>query len=57
MMLDAKDMLAALEDPAIVKLDVRDVDEWIGTSSSPYGPDFCPARAASPAPAGSSGIA
>ena len=44
MMLDSKEMLAALDDPNIVKLDVRDVDEWIGTSSSPYGPDFCPRK-------------
>ncbi len=42
--IDAATMLAALDDPAIVKLDVRDVDEWVGTSSSPYGPDFCPRK-------------
>ena len=44
MMLDRDDMLASLADEAIVKLDVRDVDEWIGTSSSPYGPDFAPRK-------------
>lgn len=44
MMLDRDDMLAALGDESIVKLDVRDVDEWIGTSSSPYGPDFAPRK-------------
>ena len=44
MMLDQDAMLAALDDTDIVKLDVRDVDEWIGTSSSPYGPDFCPRK-------------
>ena len=44
MMIDRDAMLASLDDPAIVKLDVRDVDEWIGTSSSPYGPDFCPRK-------------
>jgi thiosulfate/3-mercaptopyruvate sulfurtransferase len=44
MMLDRDAMLAALEDDNVVKLDVRDVDEWIGTSSSPYGPDFCPRK-------------
>ncbi len=38
------EMLAALADPAIAKLDVRDVDEWIGESSSPYGRDFCPRK-------------
>lgn len=44
MMIDRDVMLAAVGDDAIVKLDVRDVDEWIGTSSSPYGPDFCPRK-------------
>lgn len=44
MMIDAAAMLAAVGDESIVKLDVRDVDEWIGTSSSPYGPDFCPRK-------------
>ena len=44
MMIDRNEMLAAVGNDAIVKLDVRDVDEWIGTSSSPYGPDFCPRK-------------
>ena len=44
MMLDKDDMLASLGDDGIIKLDVRDVDEWIGTSSSPYGPDFAPRK-------------
>jgi len=44
MMIGRDEMLAALDDDAIVKLDVRDVDEWVGTSSSPYGPDFCPRK-------------
>ncbi len=44
MMLDRDDMLAALGQESIVKLDVRDADEWIGESSSPYGPDFCPRK-------------
>ena len=44
MMIDSGAMLAAVGNDAIVKLDVRDVDEWIGTSSSPYGPDFCPRK-------------
>jgi thiosulfate/3-mercaptopyruvate sulfurtransferase len=43
-MLDAKEMLAALEKPSIAIVDVRDVDEWIGESSSPYGKDFCPRK-------------
>lgn len=42
--IDRDEMLAAIDDPAIVKLDVRDVDEWIGASSSPYGVDFCPRK-------------
>ncbi len=44
MMIGRSEMLAALDDEAIIKLDVRDVDEWVGTSSSPYGPDFCPRK-------------
>ncbi|MGD2120083.1 MAG: sulfurtransferase [Chromatiales bacterium] len=43
-MLTQQDMLDSLEQPDIVKLDVRDVDEWVGTSSSPYGIDFCPRK-------------
>ena len=38
------EMLAALDDPTIVLLDVRDADEWLGDSSSPYGVDFCPRK-------------
>jgi thiosulfate/3-mercaptopyruvate sulfurtransferase len=44
MMLTAQDMLAALERPEIVKLDVRDREEWVGESSSPYGKDFAPRK-------------
>ena len=44
MMIDKDVMLAAVGDDKVVKLDVRDVDEWVGTSSSPYGPDFCPRK-------------
>jgi thiosulfate/3-mercaptopyruvate sulfurtransferase len=43
-LIDAKAMLAALDKPSIALLDVRDVDEWIGESSSPYGKDFCPRK-------------
>ena len=43
-LIDAKEMLAAVGNPAIMKLDVRDVDEWIGESSSPYGKDYCPRK-------------
>jgi len=42
--IDAHAMLAALSDDHIAKVDVRDVDKWVGTSSSPYGPDFCPRK-------------
>lgn len=44
LMIDSRAMLAAVDDDSVIKLDVRDVDEWIGTSSSPYGPDFCPRK-------------
>ena len=43
-LIDAKAMLAAVDKPGIAMLDVRDVDEWIGESSSPYGKDFCPRK-------------
>lgn len=42
-MLTRDDMLAALG-TAVKLLDVRDVDEWIGDSSSPYGKDFAPRK-------------
>ena len=44
MMLTTAEMLASLDDPSIVKLDVRDWEEWIGESSSPYGKDFAPRK-------------
>jgi thiosulfate/3-mercaptopyruvate sulfurtransferase len=31
------DVLSALNKKDVVLLDVRDKEEWIGTSSSPYG--------------------
>ncbi len=43
-LLDKEEMLASLADPSIVKLDVRDFDEWMAESSSPYGVDFCPRK-------------
>lgn len=43
-MVDRDGMLASLAQPEVVKLDVRDVDEWIGDSSSPYGKEFCPRK-------------
>jgi thiosulfate/3-mercaptopyruvate sulfurtransferase len=44
MMIDREEMLKAVGDDSIAKLDVRDVDEWVGESSSPYGKDFCPRK-------------
>ncbi|CRL52290.1 sulfurtransferase [Pseudomonas sp. URMO17WK12:I11] len=41
---DLDEMKRIVATPNIVKLDVRDVDEWIGESSSPYGKDFCPRK-------------
>jgi len=43
-MVTCEEMLAAVGDPSIVKLDVRDLDEWVGESSSPYGKDFAPRK-------------
>ena len=43
-LIDLEAMKAAVADPKVIKLDVRDVDEWIGESSSPYGKDFCPRK-------------
>lgn len=44
LMLTLEDMKSALETPDVALLDVRDVDEWVATSSSPYGKDFCPRK-------------
>ncbi|TPW28243.1 sulfurtransferase [Martelella alba] len=44
LMLDVDAMKASLGDDGIAKLDVRDIDEWIAASSSPYGKDFCPRK-------------
>jgi len=38
------EMKDLVDDASITKLDVRDVDEWIGDSSSPYGKDYCPRK-------------
>ncbi len=43
-LVDKDMMLAAVKAGGTALLDVRDVDEWIGASSSPYGPDFCPRK-------------
>jgi thiosulfate/3-mercaptopyruvate sulfurtransferase len=42
-MLTKDDMLKALGTDTVL-LDVRDIDEWIGDSSSPYGKDFAPRK-------------
>ncbi|MDP2166024.1 MAG: rhodanese-like domain-containing protein [Hydrogenophaga sp.] len=42
-MLTQGDVMAALGTGTVL-LDVRDVDEWIGDSSSPYGRDFAPRK-------------
>ncbi len=44
LLLTTSEMLASLDDPDTVKLDVRDWDEWIGESSSPYGKDYAPRK-------------
>lgn len=41
---DVEQMRRVVADRSVVKLDVRDVDEWIGESSSPYGKDFAPRK-------------
>jgi thiosulfate/3-mercaptopyruvate sulfurtransferase len=43
-LVDLQSMKAAVANPNVVKLDTRDVDEWIADSSSPYGKDFCPRK-------------
>jgi thiosulfate/3-mercaptopyruvate sulfurtransferase len=43
-LVDLQTMKTKVADPRIVKLDTRDVDEWIADSSSPYGKDFCPRK-------------
>jgi len=42
-MLTKQDVVVAL-DTNIALLDVRDIDEWTGESSSPYGKDFAPRK-------------
>jgi thiosulfate/3-mercaptopyruvate sulfurtransferase len=43
-MLSTEQMLAAIHDPAVMILDVRDYAEWNGANSSPYGYNFCPRK-------------
>lgn len=42
-MLTQADVVAALGTDTVL-LDVRDIDEWIGDSSSPYGKDYAPRK-------------
>ena len=42
-MLTKDDMLKALGTDTVL-LDVRDIDEWIGDSSSPFGKDYAPRK-------------
>jgi thiosulfate/3-mercaptopyruvate sulfurtransferase len=42
--LTTEEMQRSLDDPRIIKLDVRDRTEWLAISSSPYGPDFTPRK-------------
>jgi thiosulfate/3-mercaptopyruvate sulfurtransferase len=44
MFVNLAEMKDMVDDASIAKLDVRDVDEWIGESSSPYGKDYCPRK-------------
>jgi len=44
LLIDKEQMRESLSDPSLIKLDVRDLDEWMGESSSPYGVDFCPRK-------------
>ncbi|NDJ25696.1 sulfurtransferase [Nostoc sp. B(2019)] len=43
-MVTTAEMLQAIDNPTIIKLDVRDSEEWLGLSSSPYAVDFCPRK-------------
>ncbi|MCX7797486.1 MAG: sulfurtransferase [Melioribacter sp.] len=42
--LTQEEMLNSLYNDKIIKLDCRDYTEWLGISSSPYGPDFAPRK-------------
>lgn len=44
LIVDKKQVLEELNRDRVTLLDVRDVDEWIGESSSPYGRDFAPRK-------------
>jgi thiosulfate/3-mercaptopyruvate sulfurtransferase len=42
--LNKRQMLKAIENPKITIIDCRDRTEWVGVSSSPYGPEFTPRK-------------
>ncbi len=42
--ISSEEMLNSLNDSSIIKLDCRDRSEWIGISSSPYGPEYTPRK-------------
>ena len=42
--LSQEEIFDSLKDPDIVLLDCRDHAEWVGISSSPYGPDYAPRK-------------
>lgn len=44
LMATREDVRMAMADPAIILLDNRDANEWLGHTSSPYGFDFAPRR-------------
>ncbi|MAD41819.1 MAG: hypothetical protein CL623_05455 [Arcobacter sp.] len=41
---DYNEVLSYIDNPKVIKLDVRDKDEWVGISSSPFGMDFAPKK-------------
>jgi thiosulfate/3-mercaptopyruvate sulfurtransferase len=43
-MVDKDLILSVVKNGGPVLLDVRDAEEWIGESSSPYGKDYCPRK-------------
>ncbi len=44
LIVNKEQVLDAIDSQDVTLLDVRDVDEWIGNSSSPYGKDFAPRK-------------
>jgi thiosulfate/3-mercaptopyruvate sulfurtransferase len=41
---DKEEVLKGINEPKTILLDVRDFDEWLAESSSPYGKDFTPKK-------------